>query len=427
MKKTFISFLTSMLAVSLSAQTYHFQMQTGTTQDDVEGWGWAINCGTSTSKGRDASITDGNGYSTTGNFNLKFGYNSKSDTDPEFVGTEKNLQTAAYTNAGTLTFHWRMNSSDAKMVLYVQTIQNGTTATVKTIQVEKDDTHTSSSEWYTETVDINSEAATAINFYTELTAGATSASTVCIDDISLTVYGEDGGDGGDGGDEIETIEAINTNFADTTTWKHENAVDDNGNLYTGVPKSSTGFTYPDINYGNGWELTNAFYLWGSPKGCRESKEHEGRIAVDKNTNSGAIVTPYVTSCQTLKVHVSTGSDNKEFSILKQVGTRAWSTIYTAEGIKDTCTVHTITVNENQSVRFKIANGSTSTLYVWHIETTPTSGDTTAINEIEETPTHVNVYNLQGILVRKNVETAYATEGLTPGIYIVGNKKVLVTR
>ena len=38
---------------------------------------------------------------------------------------------------------------------------------------------------------------------------------------------------------------------------------------------------------------------------------------------------------------------------------------------------------------------------------------------------VNVYNMQGQLMRRNVEAATATQGLPAGTYIVGNKKVLV--
>jgi Leucine-rich repeat (LRR) protein len=38
---------------------------------------------------------------------------------------------------------------------------------------------------------------------------------------------------------------------------------------------------------------------------------------------------------------------------------------------------------------------------------------------------VNVYNLQGSVVRKGVKAATATNGLAPGIYVVGNRKVLV--
>jgi len=38
---------------------------------------------------------------------------------------------------------------------------------------------------------------------------------------------------------------------------------------------------------------------------------------------------------------------------------------------------------------------------------------------------VNVYNMQGVMLRHNVAQNEATQGLPNGIYIVGNKKVLV--
>lgn len=38
---------------------------------------------------------------------------------------------------------------------------------------------------------------------------------------------------------------------------------------------------------------------------------------------------------------------------------------------------------------------------------------------------VNVYNMQGVVVRANVSSANAAEGLAPGLYIMGGKKVLV--
>ena len=43
----------------------------------------------------------------------------------------------------------------------------------------------------------------------------------------------------------------------------------------------------------------------------------------------------------------------------------------------------------------------------------------------ETAEYVNVYNMQGILVRENAEAAHATEGLATGLYIAGGKKVYV--
>ncbi len=54
-------------------------------------------------------------------------------------------------------------------------------------------------------------------------------------------------------------------------------------------------------------------------------------------------------------------------------------------------------------------------------------DSTGIEDIfageENGP--VDVYNLQGVLLKSNVDPANATEGLAKGVYIIGGKKVAV--
>ncbi len=45
--------------------------------------------------------------------------------------------------------------------------------------------------------------------------------------------------------------------------------------------------------------------------------------------------------------------------------------------------------------------------------------------VDESDRLINVYNTQGQLLRQGVARDQATQGLTPGIYIVGNKKVIV--
>ena len=47
------------------------------------------------------------------------------------------------------------------------------------------------------------------------------------------------------------------------------------------------------------------------------------------------------------------------------------------------------------------------------------------NDVVVLPTTVNVYSLNGTLLRKNVKATNATQGLPAGIYVVGNQKVLV--
>ena len=45
--------------------------------------------------------------------------------------------------------------------------------------------------------------------------------------------------------------------------------------------------------------------------------------------------------------------------------------------------------------------------------------------VEENSEFVDVYTIDGVLVKRNVLRSAATEGLTKGIYIVGKDKVLV--
>ena len=44
--------------------------------------------------------------------------------------------------------------------------------------------------------------------------------------------------------------------------------------------------------------------------------------------------------------------------------------------------------------------------------------------IEDQKEKVNVYSIDGVLIRRNVARAGATDGLVKGIYIVGNKKTI---
>ena len=54
------------------------------------------------------------------------------------------------------------------------------------------------------------------------------------------------------------------------------------------------------------------------------------------------------------------------------------------------------------------------------------GASTIINTIaSDVNAVVNVYNMQGVTVRKGVTAAEATTDLPAGMYIVGNRKVIV--
>lgn len=53
------------------------------------------------------------------------------------------------------------------------------------------------------------------------------------------------------------------------------------------------------------------------------------------------------------------------------------------------------------------------------------GTSTGIVDITESGTHADVYNLQGILVKKNVSLSSGLHGLPSGVYIAGGKKIFV--
>lgn len=105
---------------------------------------------------------------------------------------------------------------------------------------------------------------------------------------------------------------------------------------------------------------------------------------DFEGNSGVIVTLYITSTNTIT--------NDDFITL--------SHIYFADGKEN--------VYHNKDIIAKVLGISAI--------------DNITIDSDEQP---VNVYNTQGQLLRQNVSPAQATNGLPAGIYIVGNKKVIV--
>lgn len=72
-------------------------------------------------------------------------------------------------------------------------------------------------------------------------------------------------------------------------------------------------------------------------------------------------------------------------------------------------------------------GSSTIKFIGFVESVEDYITATQVRSISkpETYPNVNVYNLQGILIRKDVPRSHCTEGLQPGIYIVDRKKVIV--
>lgn len=78
----------------------------------------------------------------------------------------------------------------------------------------------------------------------------------------------------------------------------------------------------------------------------------------------------------------------------------------------------------QTDKFKLTNGKFLNAVEGNLVMSST--EQTGIEDVEMTANAlVNVYNMQGVMVKENVDRANACAGLTPGLYVVGGKKTLV--
>lgn len=72
-----------------------------------------------------------------------------------------------------------------------------------------------------------------------------------------------------------------------------------------------------------------------------------------------------------------------------------------------------------------ATGSPRQAIYWNYTSDPTSIDDVLQQTGRETPERVDVYNMQGVCIRRNVPSAEALNNLPEGIYIYGGHKYMV--
>lgn len=214
------------------------------------------------------------------------------------------------------------------------------------------------------------------------------------------------------------LTSITTDFGDDTVWGEATATDPGLDNY---PSSEV----------NGYILKSAFLRTGSTE-CLKGNRHVNRIAVDKNTHSSSITLPIVQSIKQIEIHATSGSDGKGFKLEKTVDGKTWETVGTYTTNK-TINISTVAVSSDDPIKFRIANNTTSALYVWQIITrttnpalltTPTASAATAETKTGFTTNWVAVENATGYNVRVYNEgslvNTYPVDGQAVENYVISD-------
>ena len=117
---------------------------------------------------------------------------------------------------------------------------------------------------------------------------------------------------------------------------------------------------------NGFNLVKA-YLYTGTMTCPTGETHINRIAVDRNTQSGSIEFPTLTTVGEVEIHATTGTTAMSFRLEEWVS-NAWQTIGTYNTIKTPDSVYVIPLARSSETKLRIANNTGSGLYVYKIAT-----------------------------------------------------------
>lgn len=147
------------------------------------------------------------------------------------------------------------------------------------------------------------------------------------------------------------IDAFITNFGDGT-W---------GTTAT----SYTSGSYPSTSI-NSFNLVKAF-LQSSSVTCPTGEAHTNRILLDKSTQNAALEFPTLKTVGEVEIHAATGTDAMSFR-LEEWTNNQWQSlnIYTTRKSPDS--VYIIPIERNSNVKLRIANNTSSGLYIYKILT-----------------------------------------------------------
>lgn len=117
---------------------------------------------------------------------------------------------------------------------------------------------------------------------------------------------------------------------------------------------------------NGFKLEKAVLYTGSAT-CPTGEKHTNRILIDKLSAGGLIELPTLTTVGEIEIHAATGTEGRSFTLQEYTG-NAWNVIGTYDTRKTPDSVYTIRLNRNAETKLRIANNTSSGLYVYKIAT-----------------------------------------------------------
>jgi acetyl esterase/lipase len=151
---------------------------------------------------------------------------------------------------------------------------------------------------------------------------------------------------------VNSIEKISTDFGDGT-W---------GTIATTAYASGN---YPSSTI-NGFNLIKAYFYTGSVT-CETGEVHTNRLLLGKSSESATVEFPVLKTVGEVEIHATTGSEAMSFR-LEEWTNNQWLTLETLTTRKSPDSIYVIPVLRNAETRLRIANNTSSGLYVYKIVT-----------------------------------------------------------
>ena len=124
-------------------------------------------------------------------------------------------------------------------------------------------------------------------------------------------------------------------------------------------------TYPSSTV-NGFNLVKTYLLSGSLT-CTAGETHTNRILLGKNTENAAIEFPALKTVGSVEIHAATGTAGNSFR-LEEWANNQWQVIGIYTTIKSPDSIYIIPLARNYDTKLRIANNTSSGLYVYKIKT-----------------------------------------------------------